>query len=115
MGDSMIANGAGTMTAAVLHGREDVKVERVPIPKLSQGEVLIKVAVALTCGTDLKVFKRGYHARMITPPALFGHELAGTIVEVGAGVREFKAGMRVVALNSAPCGRCFFCSRQQEN
>jgi L-iditol 2-dehydrogenase len=103
------------MTAAVLYGKEDVKIERVPIPRVGVGEVLIKVAVALTCGTDLKVFKRGYHARMITPPALFGHELAGTIEEVGVGVKKFSEGMRVVALNSAPCGRCFFCSRQQEN
>jgi L-iditol 2-dehydrogenase len=105
----------GRMTAAVLYGKEDVKIEQVPIPRVDRGEVLIKVAVALTCGTDLKVFKRGYHARMITPPALFGHELAGTIVEVGVDVRGFKPGMRVVALNSAPCGRCFFCSRQQDN
>jgi L-iditol 2-dehydrogenase len=105
----------GRMTAAVLYGKEDIKIEQVPIPRVEEGEVLIKVAVALTCGTDLKVFKRGYHARMITPPALFGHELAGTIVEVGAGVKEFKPEMRVVALNSAPCGRCFFCSRRQEN
>jgi len=111
----MTANGAGTMTAAVLHGREDVKVERVPIPKLSQGEVLIKVAVALTCGTDLKVFRRGYHARMITPPALFGHELAGEIVEVAAGVAKFRPGMHVVAANSAPCGVCFYCLHGQEN
>ena len=71
--------------------------------------------VALTCGTDLKVYQRGYHARMIVPPALFGHELAGVIEEVGPGVKEFKRGMRVVALNSAPCGKCFYCSKHQEN
>src|SRR5437588_462343 len=103
------------MKAAVVYGKEDVKIEKVPIPGLAQGEVLIKVQVALTCGTDLKVFQRGYHARMIQPPALFGHELAGTIEEVGAGVREFRRGMRVVALNSAPCGTCFFCSKKQPN
>ena len=74
-----------------------------------------RVRAALTCGTDVKVFRRGYHARMITPPALFGHELAGTIEETGAGVRGFAKGMRVVALNSAPCQTCFYCSRHQEN
>ena len=111
----MSRNGAGTMTAAVLHGREDVKVERVPIPKLNNGEVLVKVAVALTCGTDLKVFRRGYHARMIKPPALFGHELAGEIVEAAPGVENVKPGMRVAAANSAPCGACFYCRRGQEN
>ena len=105
----------GHMTAAVLYGKEDVKIERVPVPKISAGEVLVKVGVALTCGTDLKVFRRGYHARMITPPALFGHELAGEIVEVGQGVKNFSTGMRVVAANSAPCGECFYCRREQEN
>src|SRR5215813_7684039 len=103
------------MTAAVLYGKEDVKIERVPIPHVGDGELLVKVQVALTCGTDLKVYQRGYHARMIVPPALFGHELAGTIEQVGPGVRGFKKGMRVVALNSAPCQTCFHCSRHQEN
>ena len=60
----------GQMTAAVLYGKEDVKIEQVPIPTLEEGEVLVKVQVALTCGTDLKVYQRGYHARMIVPPAL---------------------------------------------
>jgi len=103
------------MTAAVLYGKEDVKIEKVPIPRLDDGEVLIKVQVALTCGTDLKVYQRGYHARMIVPPALFGHELAGVIEEVGPSVRSLRRGMRVVALNSAPCGMCFYCSKHQEN
>ena len=103
------------MTAAVLYGKEDVKIERVPIPRVGEGEVLVKVQVALTCGTDLKVYQRGYHARMIVPPALFGHELAGVIEEVGPGVRGFKKGMRVVALNSAPCQMCFYCSKHQAN
>src|SRR5579863_3583267 len=103
------------MTAAVLYGKEDIKIEKVPIPPLEAGEVLVKVNVALTCGTDLKVFQRGYHARMIVPPALFGHELAGVIEEVGPGVRDFRKGMRVVALNSAPCSTCFYCLKHQEN
>ncbi len=80
------------MTAAVLYGKEDVKIEQVPIPTLEEGEVLVKVHVALTCGTDLKVYQRGYHARMIVPPALFGHELAGVVEEVGPNVRGFKQG-----------------------
>ena len=105
----------GQMTAAVLYGKEDVKIEKVPIPEVEDGEVLVKVQVALTCGTDLKVYQRGYHARMIVPPALFGHELAGVIEETGPNVRGFKKGMRVVALNSAPCQMCFYCSRHQEN
>src|SRR5213083_504380 len=105
----------GKMTATVLYGKEDVKIEKVPIPRVEDGEVLVKVQVALTCGTDLKVYKSGYHARMIVLPALFGHELDGVIDQVGPGVRGFKQGMRVVALNSAPCEMCFYCSRHQEN
>ena len=105
----------GKMTAAVLYGKEDIKIEKVPIPRVADGEVLVKVQVALTCGTDLKVYQRGYHARMIVPPALFGHELAGIVEEAGPNVRGFKKGMRVVALNSAPCGMCFYCSKHQEN
>ncbi len=103
------------MTAAVLYGKEDVKIEEVPIPRVGEGELLIKVQVALTCGTDLKVYQRGYHARMIVPPALFGHELAGVVEEVGPGVKHFSKGMHVVALNSAPCQMCFYCSKHQEN
>jgi L-iditol 2-dehydrogenase len=103
------------MNAAVLYGKEDVRIERVPIPEAGKGEIVIRVHAALTCGTDLKVFRRGYHARMIAPPALFGHEMAGVVHEVGQGVRSFKPGMRVVALNSAPCGVCYWCVRKQEN
>jgi L-iditol 2-dehydrogenase len=106
---------ATTMTAAVLHGREDIRIEQVPVPQAAAGELIVRVGAALTCGTDLKVFRRGYHARMIVPPALFGHELAGTVVEAGEGVEGFAAGDRVVALNSAPCGACYFCQRNQEN
>ena len=105
----------GTMQAAILHGREDIRIEQVPVPQAAVGELIVRVGAALTCGTDLKVFRRGYHARMIVPPALFGHELAGTVVQAGEGVTGFAAGDRVVALNSAPCGECYFCSRGQEN
>jgi L-iditol 2-dehydrogenase len=67
------------MTAAVLYGKENVVVEQVAVPELGPGDLLVRVRVALTCGTDVKVFRRGYHARMIVPPALFGHELAGEV------------------------------------
>ncbi len=113
--ETAIHHSRATMQAAVLHGREDIRIESVPVPEAAPGEVIVEVGAALTCGTDLKVFRRGYHARMIVPPALFGHELAGTVVQAGAGVTEFGPGDRVVALNSAPCGQCFFCERGQEN
>ncbi len=113
--ENALIPGRVTMRAAILHGREDVRIEQVPIPKAATGELIVRVGAALTCGTDLKVFRRGYHARMIVPPALFGHELAGTVVEAGEGVTSFASGDRVVALNSAPCGECYFCQRGQEN
>ncbi len=103
------------MTAAVLYGKEQLRIERVDIPRLAPGDVLVRVRTALTCGTDVKVFRRGYHAMMIQPPSLFGHELAGDIVALGEKVEGFKVGDRVVAANSAPCGECYYCRRQQEN
>jgi len=106
---------AATMQAAVLYGKEDVRLEAVPIPTIGPGELLVRVRTALTCGTDVKVFRRGYHAKMITPPALFGHELAGDIVSIGEGVSAFKIGQRVVAANSAPCDECFFCRHNRQN
>ena len=106
---------ADIMTAAVLYGREDLRLEQVAIPRAGAGEIVLRVGAALTCGTDLKVFRRGYHATMLTPPILFGHEVAGVISEAGEGVRELKAGDRVVALNSAPCDRCFWCEKGQQN
>lgn len=103
------------MTAAVLYGKEHVEIRSVPVPEIGRGDVLVRVRAALTCGTDVKVFRRGYHARMIVPPALFGHELAGDIVAVGQDVRNFEIGQRVVAANSAPCLQCFYCKRGNEN
>jgi L-iditol 2-dehydrogenase len=103
------------MMAAVLYGREDLRLERVAIPQPRPGELLVRVGAALTCGTDLKVYRRGYHAMMLKPPIPFGHELAGVVTEVGAGVESFHLGDRVVALNSAPCDACFFCLHGQQN
>jgi L-iditol 2-dehydrogenase len=103
------------MIAAVLYGKENLQIESVSVPKIEKGDVLVRVQAALTCGTDVKVFRRGYHARMIVPPALFGHELAGDIVAVGPDVRTFSVGQRVVAANSAPCMECFYCKRGSEN
>lgn len=103
------------MKAAVLHGPMDLRIERVPIPVIAEDEVLVGVEAALTCGTDLKVWLNGSHSRMIHPPAIFGHEMAGVVVAVGSRVRDdIRLGMRVVMANSAPCGVCFYCLRGQE-
>lgn len=105
------------MKAAILRGKEQIDIEDVASRPLQSGEVRIDIQAALTCGTDLKVFRRGYHAKMIVPPAVFGHELSGVISELGEGSSEpgWRKGDRVVVANSAPCGECFFCRNQQEN
>ncbi len=101
------------MLAALLYGKEDLRLEQVPEPTPAPGEVVMRVGVATTCGTDLKVWRRGGHAKMLTLPTLFGHEAAGEIVAIGSGVTEWKMGDRVVANNSAPCLNCFFCQKQE--
>ncbi|HEY9829323.1 MAG TPA: alcohol dehydrogenase catalytic domain-containing protein [Stenomitos sp.] len=101
------------MLAALLYGQEDLRLEEVATPTPAAGEVVIKVGTATTCGTDLKVWRRGGHARMLKPPTLFGHEVVGEIVATGVGVTRWNIGDRVVANNSAPCMSCFFCQRRQ--
>jgi L-iditol 2-dehydrogenase len=103
-----------TMRAVVLYGREDARLEEAPVPPVGPGEVRMQVRAALTCGTDLKVFRRGYHAKMIVPPAIFGHEMAGEIEAVGPGVTGWRVGDRVVPANSAPCGACPLCLEGRE-
>jgi L-iditol 2-dehydrogenase len=111
---------ADTMLAAVLYGKEDLRIETMPVPAPAAGEVLLKIESALTCGTDLKVYKRGYHAAMLKPPCRFGHEMAGSVVELGSNAFSntapgVKVGDRLVVANSAPCGECHYCRRDQEN
>lgn len=101
------------MLAALLYGQEDLRLEQVADPTPSAGEVVIQVTTATTCGTDLKVWQRGGHAKMLKPPSMFGHEAAGRIVALGEGVKNWTVGDRVVANNSAPCIKCFFCQRQE--
>ena len=103
------------MLAAILYGKEHLQMERIPVPAIGPGDILVRVRTALTCGTDVKVFRRGYHARMIVPPSVFGHEFAGDVIAVGESVTRFRPGQRVVAANSAPCLHCFYCQRGKVN
>lgn len=99
------------MLAARLYGPGDLRLEEILVPEPGPGEVILRVERALTCGTDVKIFRRGRHPALGSLPSLFGHEVAGEIVAVGEGVGNFRPGMRVVAANSAPCGACRFCHR----
>ena len=93
-------------------GPGQLELRDVPIPDPGPGEVVVKVAAALTCGTDLKGYLRGH--RLFVPPMPFGHEFAGVISAVGAGVAGWRAGDAVTAANSAPCNACFYCRRGRQ-
>jgi len=103
------------MKAAMLYGVKDLRIEDVEIPKVGLGEVLVKVKAATTCGTDLKIFRRGYVEKVIKLPTVFGHEWAGEVVEVGEGLEWPKKGMRIRAGNSAPCLHCTMCQKGKYN
>lgn len=103
------------MKAAMLYGVKDLKVEDVEVPEVKEGEVLVKVKAATTCGTDLKIFQRGYVEKVIKLPTIFGHEWAGEVAEVGKGLEWPRKDMRVRAGNSAPCLHCSMCQRGKYN
>ena len=101
------------MKAVVYLGPGELSYQEVETPQVGPGELLVKTRAALTCGTDVKTFRRGHH--LMKPPMLFGHEFAGDVAEVGEGVKGFAEGMRVVAANSAPCNECYFCQHGRHN
>jgi len=103
------------MKAAMLYGVKDLRVEEAEKPKTEAGEVLVKVKAATTCGTDIKIFQRGYVEKVIKLPTIFGHEWAGEVVEVGEGLEWPTKGMRVRAGNSAPCLHCTMCQKGKYN
>lgn len=103
------------MKAAMLYGVKDLRIEEIEIPMVEAGEVLVRVRAATTCGTDLKIFQRGYIEKVIKLPTVFGHEWAGDVVEVGEGLEWPQKGMRVRAGNSAPCLHCIMCSKGEYN
>lgn len=84
-----------------------------PEPSPAPGEIVVRVRRALTCGTDLKILRRG-HPRVALPLTM-GHELAGEVAAVGEGVTGWRAGDRVVPGVSGPCGRCADCVGGREN
>jgi len=97
-----------TMQAAVYHGKNDVRVESVPVPKIGAGELLVRVHTCGICGTDLKKISTGSHSA----PRIFGHEIAGEVAAIGEGVSGFKIGERVMVFHHIPCGACYYCERK---
>jgi L-iditol 2-dehydrogenase len=103
------------MKAVVFYGPGDLRYEEVPIPEPGYGELLVRIEAALTCGTDVKTFRRGHPVMIPKVPTVFGHEMAGTVVALGPGVAPHWEGVRVVAANSAPCGECHLCLADRPN
>lgn len=103
------------MKAVMFYKPESIKCEEMPVPEPGEGEILVKIMSALTCGTDVKTYRRGHPVLIKKVPSGFGHEFSGIIEKVGAGVEKFKVGDRVVSANSAPCGECFYCKKEQFN
>ncbi|HEX4022496.1 MAG TPA: zinc-dependent dehydrogenase [Acidobacteriaceae bacterium] len=97
-----------TMRAAVYRGINDVRVETVPVPKIGDGEALVRIDTCGICGTDLKKIHTGSHSA----PRIFGHEMAGTIVALGSRVQGWNIGDRVMAFHHIPCGDCYYCRKK---
>jgi L-iditol 2-dehydrogenase len=103
------------MRAQVFYGPGDLRFEDIPVPEPEPGGVVVRVEAALTCGTDVKTLRRGHPVMIPHVPTVFGHELAGVVTAVGRGASGVKEGDRVVAANSAPCGRCRLCAANRPN
>ncbi len=97
-----------TMQAVVYRGRDDLRVETLPVPKIRSGELLVKVAVCGVCPTDIKKI----HYGTVPSPRVFGHETSGTIVQLGAGVKGFRVGDRVGLHHHIPCMKCHYCEHR---
>ncbi len=96
------------MKAAVYRGPNDLRVEDLPVPEVAAGEILIRVDACGVCGTDIKKIEKG----LLPAPRVFGHEIAGTVAQVGTGVGRYREGQRVVVHHHVPCGACYYCARK---
>ncbi|MBQ4646123.1 MAG: alcohol dehydrogenase catalytic domain-containing protein [Candidatus Gastranaerophilales bacterium] len=101
------------MKAVRYYAPNDIRYEETRIPELQEGEILVKVEAALTCGTDVKTFRRGHPVLIKKTPSGFGHEFSGIVERIDEAVTNVKIGDRVVCANSAPCGECFYCQREE--
>lgn len=101
------------MKAAVVHGKDDIRIQSVPVPDIGDGEVLVRVRASGICATDIKMLTgQGLPKNL---PAILGHEVAGTVERTGAGAGEFSPGERVAVYPIAVCGECFYCRRGRHN
>ena len=103
------------MKSIQYYGPQNIKYEDVMVKPPEDGEIVVKIISELTCGTDVKTYRRGHPVLIKNIPSGFGHEFAGIVDKVGRGVTKFNPGDRVVCANSAPCGNCFYCRRGEYN
>ncbi|MBV9406680.1 MAG: alcohol dehydrogenase catalytic domain-containing protein [Acidobacteriaceae bacterium] len=96
------------MKAAIYLGNSRVAVETIETPAIGPGEMLVRVESCGVCHTDLKKIEYD----LLPAPRIYGHEIAGTVVDVGAGVKKYEPGDRIIVFHHIPCGRCFYCDRR---
>lgn len=99
------------MLAALLYDKNDIRLEEVKTPQISDNEVLLKVKSAAICGTDIRMVKNGYKGITPETPRILGHEFSGVIADVGRNVKCYREGMRVAVAPNMGCGICNACVR----
>jgi len=97
------------MRAALLYGKEDLRIQEVAIPEINEHEVLLKVKSAFVCGTDVRMFKNGSKGISENSPVILGHELSGIIAKAGKEVKGYQEGMTIVVAPNMGCGICDLC------
>ena len=99
------------MKAAVVYGKNEIRIAEVPRPRPGKGEVVVKVRASGVCATDVKIL--GGAGTPADLPAILGHEVAGTVAELGAGAGKtgLHVGQRVAVYPIAACGECLYCRR----
>jgi L-iditol 2-dehydrogenase len=104
----------GVMKAAIFHGPNELRLEEVKTPEINEHEILVRVNASAVCGTDVRIFE-GKKTKGVRTPSVIGHELVGTIEEVGAQVKDFFTGDRVGVMPVIPCRKCYYCLNGREN
>ena len=101
------------MKAAVYYGPGDLRIEESPLPEIGPGDILLKVGACAICGTDMRIFRHGH--RGVKIPQIVGHEIAGTVAEIGKDVKGYAVGDKVAVDPIVSCGECFYCRRGLTN
>jgi L-iditol 2-dehydrogenase len=97
------------MKAIRLLGKERIELQDIPVPEISDGEMLVRIRAASICGTDVRMFRNGYRNISETNPLTLGHEFAGYIAKTGGNVRGYSVGQRVAVAPNVGCGTCDLC------